>query len=208
MTKIQKQLLMLTRAECKNNKVKLYLGKGKAIQYTSTVKVNGYFDPEFEENVPKLACAMGVKNWELVLAHELNHMRQWIENCKTWRNYVKITGNIITEAISGKKVNNQTFKKNIFITIEMERDCERRTYETLKELKYPKKKLEEYVQKANAYTIFYIDILHHKKWYIIGQEPYNLKNVWSKFPKTFDVNIEEIYQKLGHLYANCLNIIC
>ena len=206
MTKFQKSLLELTRTECKNNKVKLYLGRGKFIRYSTGVKVNGCFDPEpeFEEDPPKLSCSLGSPNWELVLVHELNHMRQWIENCKAWRDYAKCSGNVINDAISGKKLNNRTFTKSIMATLWMERDCEIRSYNTLKKLNYPKDKLDEYVQKANAYTIFYLDILHNRKWYVIGKEPYNLKNVWRKFPKTFDVNIEDVYANLGHLYQNCV----
>lgn len=210
MNTLQKQLLKMTRAECKNNKVKLYLGRGKSVRYSPKILTNGYFspDPDYDDENPKLYCAIGKPNWELTLVHELNHMRQWIDNCSEWKAYVKVNGNVINEALSGKKINNKRFTKNIIVTLLMERDCEKRSYATLKELKYPQNKLDEYVQKANAYTIFYLDMLHNRKWYVIGQEPYNLKNVWGKFPKTFDVNIDLVYAKVGHLYKNCVKPGC
>jgi hypothetical protein len=205
---LQEKLLRLVRKECKESNVKLYLGKGKSIQYSKGILVNGYFSPddEYEDDSPKLCCAIGKPRWELTLVHELNHLRQWREDCKEWRDYAKLKGNIIDEAISGKNVNRKILQKNITATILLERDCEQRSYETLKSLGYPQKKLDEYVQKANAYTIFYVYMTDHRKWYVIGREPYNVENVWRRFPKTFDVDIDAIYDKLGHLYQNCVKV--
>ena len=202
---IRNELVNIVRSECKANGVNLYLGSGKSVQYNRSVRVNGFFD--FDTKIPKLACATGRPNWELVLVHELNHMLQWKEDCKVWRNYCATTGNMIERAISGKSTDSNKLKKDSMITLLMEHDCERRSHAMLKKLGYPKTKLTEYVQKANAYSLFYLYVAKHKKWYSIGKEPYNLKIVWSKFPKTFDIDIFSTFNNLGHLFEYCVKPI-
>lgn len=204
---VRDDLVRLARAECKANGVKLYLGKGKSVRYSRGMNVNGFFDFDVKKpKQPKLVCATGRPNWELVLVHELNHMRQWKEDCKVWQDYCATTGNMIDRAISGKKLDEKKLKKDTIATLLMEHDCEKRSHNTLKELKYPKNKLVEYVQKANSYALFYLYVAKYKKWYKIGREPYNSKVVWGKFPKTFDIDIHKTFEKLGHLFDNCVQI--
>ena len=203
---LKQKIVKIARSECRNNYVKFYLGRGKSVQYVSDhkLRVNGFFDSDPDIGRPKLACAIGRPNWELVLVHELNHLRQWKEDSQIWCDYEKIPGNRLDEAISGKDIDPKELEENIRATILLERDCERRTHNTLKELGYPEKKLKEYVQRGNAYTIFYLNILKTKKWYAIGKEPHSLKSVWCHFPTTFDIDIDKTFKKLGYLYNQCL----
>ena len=201
---LKDKLLIITRKECKENKITLYLGKGKTVSYTKGIKSSGFFDFDHEDPFDrKLACATKLPNWELTLVHELSHMRQWKENCKVWQDFVNMSNNNIDSAVLGKEVSLKHLLKDINITIKMEHDCEKRAYTTLKELGYPKHKLEEYVQKANAYVLFYLHIAKTKSWYKSGKAPYSIKNVWSKFPKTFDFDVHATYNKLQHLYNEC-----
>jgi hypothetical protein len=201
---LRQKLVKIARKECKESNVKLYLGKRKAVRCIK-ILVNGFFDatPD-DEDIPVLACATGRPNWELVLVHELSHLRQWRENCKLWAEYEKIPGNLIDHAISGKNISQRSLEKHIRTAMLLERDCEYRSYDTLKELGYPKNKLQDYVQKANAYTIFYLAILKWRKWYQIGKEPYNIKAIWSKFPTTFDIDVYATFDDLSHLYEQCI----
>jgi hypothetical protein len=199
---LKKRLLTLTKKECKENGVILYLGPGKSVSYMKGLYVNGFFD--FEADIPKLSCAIGHSNWELILVHELNHVRQWKENCKVWDDYVKKSKGIIDEAVSGKKISKEKLLIDAKLSLFLEHDCEKRSYKTLKQLGYPKEKLIEYIQKANAYALFYLYVAEHRVWYEIGKEPYNLKSVWGKFPKTFNINIDKTYARLSHLYDQCV----
>jgi hypothetical protein len=202
---VRSELVRMARAECKANGIKLYLGKGKSVQYGRGIRVNGFFDFDVKKpKQPRLACATGRPNWELVLVHELNHVRQWKEDCKVWKDYCDTTGDMIDRAISGRKIDPIKLKKDTFITLLMEHDCERRSHSMLKKLGYPKAKLVQYVQKANAYALFYLYVAKHKKWYSIGKEPYNTKKVWSKFPKTFDIDIASTFAQVGHLFDHCV----
>lgn len=202
---IQKELFAMTRAECKESGVEIYMGKGKSVRYAPNIRSNGFFDFDVPPSKkPRLAFAMGSPNWELTLVHELNHLRQWREDTEIWNDYISITGNVIDAVLSGKKVNDKKLMKDARITLLMEHDCEKRAYETLKKLGYPQKKLIEYIQKANSYALFYLYIATRKKWYKIGHEPYNMKQVWSQFPKTFDIDIDAEFEKLGHLYDLCV----
>ena len=206
---LQTELIRIAREECKANNVKLYLGRGKSINYSFVsprIRVNGFFD--FDVKPPKqmkLACATGRKNWELILVHELSHMHQWMEDCKVWKDYCATNGDMIDRAISGKSTDNTKLEHDAMVTLLLEHDCEKRAHELLKNLGYPKNKLDEYVQKANSYALFYLYILHNKKWYKVGKEPYNLKNVWKHFPKTFNIDIEATFHRLKHHFDQCVN---
>jgi hypothetical protein len=204
---LRNKLLAMARQECKESNVRLYLGKGKSVRYANGISVNGFFDFDVDSHErPTLACSTGKPNWELVLVHELNHLRQWREDCKVWRNYKTISGNVIDNAISGRHVDSRILLSDAKKVLLMEHDCEKRSYATLKQLGYSKEKLIEYVQKANAYALFYLYVAKNKTWYEVGKEPYSLKTVWGKFPKTFDIDIAETFEKVGHLYAQCCKV--
>jgi hypothetical protein len=197
-----KKLLKLIRAELKPYKIKLYIGKGKSVQYNSKLKVNGYFDNDGE----KLAVAKNIKNWELVLVHEFAHFKQWAEDCAVWQDYIESQEHIGLDDLSDKNsdATQDEINKSALATMLMERDCEMRAYALLKELGYPKNKLMEYIQKSNAYTIFYLFLAKHRTWYTIGKEPYNLKSIWSKFPKTFSIDPQKTFNRLEYLYKGCV----
>ena len=196
-----KKLLADVRRECKAHDIKLYLGKGRFIKY-GKMKVNGLFDIDTE--IPKLSVATGQKNWQLILSHEFSHFQQWVDKCEWWKAYETCDTWIIDNAVSGKRVNEKELVKSAKIIMMMERDCEMRSHKLLKSLGYPKEKLCQYVQKANAYYMFYMYIAKHKKWYTIGKEPYNIQSLWKQFPMTFDFDIEKEFKDLEYLYDICV----
>jgi len=197
---IDKQIIKITRDECKSSGVSFYRGKGSYLRYGGGVRVNGFF--ESGDN-PKLAVATKAPNWVLILAHELSHLRQWWEKCKEWVEYEALPEEAVAEV---GKVHSETAEKSCYITMLMERDCEKRAYTLLQSLGYPEEGLKEYIKKANAYTIFYKYLYESKKWYVIGREPYNIESVWGEFPDTFDIDIEETYSRLKNLYSACVKI--
>ncbi len=203
--KITKKLIKLARTECEKHSVRLFLGKGKSLAYYKNIKVNGYFDCNGSlRKTPTLAVASKTNNFTLVLVHEMCHMIQWIENCKEWKDYVAIKNFQIDKACANESFDQKLLDNHCWITMLLERDCERKAHTILKSLGYQDKKLKEYVQKANAYTIFYLFVADNKKWYKVGSEPYSIKAVWKKFPDTFDINIKQTYKDLGNLYNKCI----
>ena len=203
---LKDKLKELAHKECKKNKVKLYLGRGKSVKYPiGNIRVNGFFNFDVDTTTtPILACATGRPNWELVLVHELCHMRQWKDNCKVWRNYCQDHHNFMDISLSGKYVNPKKLAKEAYIALLMEHDCEQRAHHLLSELGYSKQKLIEYIQKSNAYALFYLYVAQHNKWYEVGKEPYNLKNVWKHFPKTFDIDIDKEFFRLHKHFDQCV----
>jgi hypothetical protein len=192
------KLLKIIKEELKESKIKLYLGKGKYLKYSPGIKVNGFFDYENS----KLAVATKKPNWELTLVHEYSHFKQWKEQCREWQDYVG-TPPVIDKPVEGFEVDIKELNYSAKVTMMMERDCEIRAHNLLKKFGYPKDKLVEYIQKANAYALFYLFLAKHRKWYVIGKEPYVLPNVWKKFPKTFSIDLNKTYDKLEYLYFDC-----
>lgn len=197
----KKDLLKLVKESCDEYKVQFYVGTGKYVTYNGKFKSNGFFDSE----VPKLAITTNVKNWELILVHEYCHLRQWIENCIHWRKYVRLNGDLISEWIDGNKIDKRGVTRQINALLNLERDCEQRSVKILQSFNVSQKAIDQYIQKANAYTIFYLFVLKHKKWYKIGQEPYNIPKVWKSFSNSFDIDVQQEFEKNEHLYWNCVD---
>lgn len=196
MTKLEKHIIEHVKAECKKYKVKFYIGKGKYL-LCNGIKVNGYFDSD--ELV--LAISLNTPNWLLILSHEYSHMLQYFEQCKEWKYYEKSLFDFVA-FIEGSKVSKKYLNKSIETLIDLERDCEVRSSNFLSSVGYDK--IDVYIQKANAYTLFYYYMKENKVWYKIGKEPYNLPKVWKKFPKTFNIDKKAVYNELKNNYVNCV----
>ena len=188
-------LIEKVRKSCKEEGVRFYFPPTRFIR-NEGIQCNGYFDGESRT----LAVAKNAANWFITLAHEYSHMMQWKEDCPAW----KATSKVEFLDWLDPKLTKKKRQKTIKITFEMELDCEKRTTKLFRELGMDKKFLTEYIQKSNAYTMFYLFIGEHCKWYKMGKEPYQLKSVWSKFPKTYNFNLEKAYKRLSPLYWQCI----
>lgn len=196
LSKLEQKVLIHIKAECKKFGIKCLISKGKYIKLDG-IKVNGYFD---SDNL-LLRFSTGTPNWLLVASHEYCHMLQYIENCPSWKAFGKNNINF-TDWLNGQKLSIKKLNKVINLTIDVERDCEQRSSEFLKSFGY--KKIEEYIQKANAYTLFYYYMRDNRVWYKIGQEPYNFSTVWKNFPKTLDIDKITVYNSLKNYYYYCV----
>jgi hypothetical protein len=90
-------------------------------------------------------------------------------------------------------------------SIAVEVDCEKRTVAKIK--KYGLDfvvSVDEYTQKSNAYALFYLWMRQKRSWYKIGFEPYNIESVYTKMPKTFDIDYsnlsDELIDAFNHLH--------
>ncbi len=191
-----------TRNTGEKNGVKIVFEDTMTIPYAiSGMPVSGYF---IDYGNPTLAVAMGkpTEEWVMILAHESSHMDQWIEKSPYWTNSF-INGreavDYIDEWISGKDFSDEELDKITKASIGVELDCEKRTIEKAKQYKLPIDVKEE-TQKANSYILFYTLVKSTRKWNVAGKAPYQVKEVWSQMPTTFDMDYYVVPENLKELY--------
>jgi len=187
----------------KENNIKLVLSPEKGVQFSEGgILCNGYFD----DITSTLACALGkdVSQWLVILLHESCHMDQWVEKVPEWTENVGMDN--IEKWLNGDDtVNMNNIDNEIRTSIIVEVDCEKRTVEKIK--KYGLDSIiniDEYIQKSNAYVLFYLWMRKNRKWYTIGKEPYNIPDVVSVMPKTFDIDYTILDSKIEKTYDSYL----
>ena len=190
-------------------RVQLHVGKENHVLYECQ-KCSGFFT-----HIPQPTLAFHLKGPTAagVLYHEFNHMEQWHENCKAWRE-CKVTENIGTEDLiflwSDKKIELSPAQLKTYIqgSVNVELDCERRTAKLVRRLAREGKTtidVREYIQKANSYVMFWHMVGKTGKWYTIGKRPYELPEVWTEFPTTFSLDYTKLPKKYERLYEElCL----
>jgi hypothetical protein len=183
----------------KENNIKLVLSPEKGVQFSEGgILCNGYFD----DITSTLACALGkdVSQWLVILLHESCHMDQWVQKVPEWTENVGMDN--IEKWLNGDDtVNMNNIDNEIRTSIIVEVDCEKRTVEKIK--KYGLDSIiniDEYIQKSNAYVLFYLWMRKNRKWYTIGKEPYNIPDVVSVMPKTFDIDYTILDSKIEKTY--------
>jgi len=171
--------------------VNLDIAKSRFVECGGS-RCNGFF---VENPKPILAVAskQPMNKWLPILAHEYSHMTQWVEKSPVWtENFVGgfETMEIIDLWIAGKiELSKEQLDDYISKARNVELDCEKRTVNIIKLFGLPIK-IEEYIQKANAYVFFYKIIKNTRSWYKIGKEPYNIRSVWRWMPKDFNNNYD------------------
>jgi len=187
----------------KENNIKLVLSPEKGVQFSEGgILCNGYFD----DITSTLACALGkdVSQWLVILLHESCHMDQWVEKVPEWTENVGMDN--IEKWLNGDDtVNMNNIDNEIKTSIIVEVDCEKRTVEKIK--KYGLDSIiniDEYIQKSNAYVLFYLWMRKNRKWYIIGKEPYNITDIVNVMPKTFDINYTILDSNIEKTYDTYL----
>lgn len=178
--------------ELKNNNVKIKFVQSDSISIDRKAKVksSGYFattiinddEPEFV-----IAIKRPYLDWFGTFIHEYCHFKQWKENSKLWRNYNfddVISVDLLVDFWLKKKMefNRRQLNSIIDPIINVEADCEKRVVKLIEKYKLPINK-EDYIQKANAYIAFYEHLKATRKWYSSKRAPYNIKSVYSKYPK-------------------------
>lgn len=196
------EIKSVIKQECKKHGVQFYQGRGNTVLFRDNVKSNGYFTDGAEGFPPRLAIAGKGKNLLDVLVHEYCHMQQFLEQSPEW---TALEGKgQIWEWVGGvdgftEEELDESFKAAYGIEV----DCEVRSIMQHREWKTGLNE-EEYIQKANAYTMFYLFMRENRVWYQMGREPYSLKEVWSQMPKSFTFDRLECYNKVHHLFELCI----
>lgn len=200
--------LKVVRDDCKVNNVQLILEKGKSVQYGS-IPTNGLFETDGDfvdgDRKTRLSVAMGKteSEWLKTLVHEFSHMQQWKENCDIWKGMILskvLNADTVMESwLAGSRYTEKTLDRAFDAMLKVELDCEMRAVRAIARYKLPIDPV-EYIQRANAYVLFYKVIRKYKQWYTIDREPYNLDDVWMKMPKTFrniyDLPLSAKHEKL------------
>ena len=182
--------------------VKIIYADESTIPYPHTgYPVSGYF---VDYGDPTLAVAKGkpYKEWVMILVHESSHMDQWIEKSKYWsNNFINGRESVeyIDDWISGKEYSDKDIGDFIKRSIDVELDCEKRTIDKLKKYNIDINIAEE-TQKANSYILFYNIVKEFRKWNEVGKAPYQIKEVWSKMSKEFDMNYSSVDSDIKNLY--------
>jgi hypothetical protein len=189
--------------------VKLRMEQAEHLVYEGT-KCSGFFVhiPE-----PVLAFPLLGSESETTMLHESQHMEQWHENCKAWRDHM-VTSTIGAEDllflwIDGKvEMNNVQSHGFAQLACNVELDCDKRTVRLMRRLKKEGKTdidVKVYTQKANAYAMFWKFVGESKRWYEIGRQPYVLPEVYEEFPNTFNLDYSELPRKFKRLFEkHCL----
>ncbi len=162
---------------------------------------------------PLLAFHTEGPNAESVMLHEAQHMEQWHENCKSWREYM-LTSTVAVEDLMFLWIDKQIelkpaqARKYAQLSANVELDCERRTARLIRRLKKESKTtidVKDYIQKANSSVLFWKMVGKSRQWYTIGKRPYELPEVYSEFPTTFSLDYTKLPKKYERLYEqHCL----
>jgi hypothetical protein len=188
----------------KEHDVNLNLSPEKGVQFSEDgVICNGYFDGD---DTRTLACALGkdVSQWLIILLHESCHMDQWVEKVPEWTENAGMDN--IEKWLNGDdSVNMNNIDNEIKTSMIVEIDCEKRTVEKIKKYGLDSViNIDKYIQKSNAYILFYLWLRKNRKWYTVGKEPYNIPEVVSVMPKTFDMDYTILDIKIEKIYDTYL----
>lgn len=202
----QIKFLTLVQETCSELGVNLILADAQGVEFQNTgIMCNGYF---VDTPSPTLAVAIkkDIQDWFLVLLHEYCHLEQWAEKSSSWLNNKLQQGeasDLIDSWLNHQtELDEQTLDKIFQINIDLESDCEKRAIHNIIKFNLDINH-QEYAQKANSYVLFYHLVKKHRKWYKIGQEPYSLKEVWSKMPNHMNLDYTQIAPELSDVLEKC-----
>ena len=189
--------------KCAENNIELFLPNTLGVQYPGeNIQTNGYFDPDSRV----LACATGkeLNKWLLILLHEASHLDQFLEKDPVFNTLLGLEETL--KWIEGSDdVDINKIDEEIKSGIAVEVGCEKRTVEKIKkyDLEFVASS-DVYTQKSNAYVLSYLWMRQKRKWYKIGFEPYNIESVYTKMPKTFDIDYtkltDDVFDAFEHLH--------
>lgn len=201
------RLISDVKEKCEKLGVKLTLSPEKTILMSENVYVGGYFSDE--EDVVELACAMGQPDFEktiLLFVHESCHLDQWSESDQEDSIWAKgDTMGIIDGWLNGEELSEKELNESFKQSIDLELDCEKRSVEKIKKYNLPIN-TEHYIQKANAYILFYNYVKKHRKWSNPGNPPYGDK-IWPFAPKTWLDDYTQIPKELEEAYDKYLEMV-
>lgn len=184
------------KKDCKSNGIGLFLYNQKFVMDNGD-KFGGWFDPDKKE----LHCAFPnklQKKYVELLIHESCHMDQFLGKYPKWTIEQDFNSlGIFWEWLKdGKATHISGHLKNIQL---MEAECEQLAIQKIIDLDLGLN-IEQYIQKANAYLLFYTVLKETKKW--CDYPPYKFKEIWQQMPKDKILQKFNISEELKQLYIN------
>lgn len=174
------------------NNVNIHLKNSKKISENNELaEYNGWFNSDPLEFV--IAASKNINSWLPILLHEYCHFRQWIEKYYIWTEIDKFEKKhpIYWNEWLTKKIeyNPRIINKWIRLSRDLELDCEKRTVEFIKQEQLDIN-IEQYIQGANTYILFYNVVAELRKWYK-GTAPYEVIEISSTMPPFFLDNYDK-----------------
>lgn len=187
--------------ECKKNGVRFYHGRGKTVIFpTENIRSNGFFSEEWGDIPPTLAIASN-EHALATMVHEYCHMLQYLEAHPVW---TALEGRgQMWSWLNGEDFPDEVIDESVESYMNVELDCEIRSVE-FHRMWNTGINLEEYIQRANSYILFYKFLREERSWYKPQREPYTLHAVWSQMPKTFDFDHEDWYNNNRSIFQQCI----
>lgn len=148
----------IVAAECVKHDISI-----RILQKRSVSKYGGWFDANKKELVAAYNNARGFE----ILLHEYNHFRQWKERNDFWRECLADDAPFIEWMENGFPEKPQEEEQRIFnAAIELERDCEINSVETVKDFGLENEvDIDVYTKEANAYLYSYLWCMKNKKFF-------------------------------------------
>ena len=136
-------------------------------------------------------------------------MDQYLEDSTIW-NQNKVKGydayDIVDLWMDGYiELNDDQLKRYIGAARDLELDCEMRSADKIVKYNLPLD-VSRYIKAANAYVLFYNVMMITKKWYVIGEEPYNNEAIVEAMPHIFSIDFNNPPQELIDLMLKELNM--
>jgi hypothetical protein len=193
----QKIQMLLTKIEedCISNNITLLIKPYGQIFYND-IACNGYFCDIKKELV--FWYSEDNLDWLLVAIHEYSHLLQFINNKTFWNELVhhnNYSVNLLDEWINGSIFSNKKITNIINNNIKLEYDCEQKAVYLIELFNLTELiNTKVYIQKANAYVLFYHIVKETKQFYKLTEEPYSLECIWKAMPDTFLTDATDIIE--------------
>lgn len=193
---VVQQFIDFVRIQCKHHKIYCALRPVKYVKIGNNIRCSGYFDSKLR----LLAVALKGKTPLEVVVHEYGHMTQWIDQCIEWTAGESTDADIcIDNWLAGEEVDGIDYYINIAKQIEL--DNEKRSVALIKQFKLDSIiDVERYIQKANAYVLWYNWLKTTRKWSSPDNLPYTNENILNVMSKEFDMDYINLTPELIELF--------
>lgn len=155
-----------------------FIGKPKIYDSDTKSSYEGQFISE--DKVLEVATCQSTEDFILTFIHEYCHFLQWRDHYYLFRKSSKDLL-IFERFLNIRKLTNRV-NAAINLVQQLELNCEKRVIALLESYKIDCN-YDLYIQKSNAYILFYAVIKHTKKWY--KHNPAVIKQILDVMPTTF-----------------------